>query len=357
MTTSNVVFGSLTAKQLQNVPLWDYDKNEIINLDEFLTAIEKMEYDSLNLSSIDKDKDQKVTKEEYDLWTQEEAITKVCDEYKTKAASDFAGEDNDDIVKFLAALDEFKQGFVEQYRKDMKDVSEMADKFAQKLPEKYAEIKFDLLNNTKSAIKTRVVESVIEKINQESVESNSNVLGGKSTILSDNAKRLLGNILAKEADKFTKKYNGDNLENDLNTYLLEFLSKSDKEKLAEAIFIWDKDFEALSNLPAEQALKQMKDKAKNLVLAILENGVTVTMGCVTIRTEVGITPALAQYKDIDTLLYAIKDIIRKLSSVSKLEQMIREADGEENTPAVDLSYNLFGGADVKQNFFVAGKAA
>ena len=168
---------------------------------------------------------------------------------------------------------------------------------------------------------------------------------------------MIGNILLKEADKFGKTYSGEDFENDLVLYLVNFLNTSDKEKLADAIFIWEKDFESIAELPPEAALKQMKDKARNLIMSILENGITLTMGCVTIRTSVGITPALAQYKDVDTLLYAIKGVIKNLSEVSKLEEIVKEADKETTDDELNTFVNTTDKEEVMVNFFRTFRAA
>jgi hypothetical protein len=356
---NSVAFGSLTARAAKNYQFlnFDYNKDGIIDLEEFLKAVEEMECDSLAISVMDKDKDQKITKEEFDLWSQEEEINKLCDEAKTKAARDFIGQDNDDIVKFIAALEEFKTEFYDEQKEKCTDVSKLAAEFSKQLPFKYVEIKDNILKNTKSAIKTRVIENVITKIDEQSMKTNSGFFGQKNNILSDNAKRLLGYILQGEADKYAKKYDGDDFEADLNNYLVSFLNKSDKEKLSKAISIWDKDLENISKLSPEVALKNMKDKARNLLLSILAEGVTPTMGSVTIRTEVGITPALAQYKDVDTLLYAIKRVIKNISGISKLEQIMREADGKDDNVTQDFTLEFLQEAEKKQNIFEVTQAA
>lgn len=337
----NVTFGSLTARSAHqiNFEVFDVDKDGIITQEELTSVLEKNELDVLDLSVIDKDADQKVTEEEYILWQQESEIHEITEKMKEQASKDLVGKSPADIKKFMDKLSDYEKAFEEEYKKSNKDISQMSKVYKKQIPTKYSELRRDVLMNTQDAIKERVIENVISRFLENDKQTGGLFMSylGDNNTLSDNAKRLLSKELGKEADKFIKKYDGDNLEEDLTAYLIKYLSFSDKEKLAGTISVWEKGKEELAKLPAEVALMQAKDMAKNFILQALEQGITPTFGNVTIRTEVAILPALAQFNDKHTLVEAVDKIINELSEKNKIEELNQKSsEGQETTSSVNF---------------------
>ena len=337
-TTNIMPFGSLTAKHLQTKKFEELDLNfdRIITEEEITKVFGKQIFDTLDLSSIDKDADKKVTQNEFDLWQQEAEMKDLTDSFKTQASRDLIGQDNDTILTVINKLEEFKNYFIQSY--SQKDgILKMAAEFKKALPIKYTEIKQNALKNTKSAIKNRVIENLIEDVTNDSRKGGRTYLGlinNNNFTLSGNAKRLLGNELSKEADKFIKSYDGEELERTLTKHLVQFLQQTDRSKLAEYIGIWDnskKDSAELSNKEAE--LRQLKESAKEFLLSALEAGVFVNLNNTNIRTTVAIPVALSQFRDAENLKEAIDSIIRNLSTITILDKIkyTQHAVIKENT--------------------------
>ena len=339
----NISFGSLTAgNRLNNnynidfkdlkVEDLDIDKDGIVSDEELNIAIQSGSVDVLELSSMDADADQKVTEEQYVLWQQTEEMDNLVEIFKDQAAKDLAGAAPEDLKNFADKLVEFENNFKAEYLSDeLNDISKMAKAFSEAMPAKFKEIKADVQANTKSAVKARVINNVIKEfLKDDSLNGYSftHKVNKSSTSLSANAQRLLNKTLTTEADRFIKGYTGDNFEKDLTAYLTKYLKTSDRDKLAEAIGIWDKEIEEPEETPAQEVLHKFKKKATQLLLTALENKIFLKIGDFTVRTEANIMPALAQFKDAESLRWAVNKAINELSRKTRIQEMI-EADQME----------------------------
>ena len=338
---NNVSFGALTAKTGRiNFENFDLDKNGVITQEELEVLLGKEVFDVLDLSTIDKDADKKVTKEEYELWEQENAMLEQLSIFKAQAARDLVGQDMEDIKSFVEKLTEYEKTFIEKYTQVHNGVSGMAQEFIKELPKKYNEMKKDALMNNKTVLTSRVIQDVIDnfiEIDRKNGGTFLNMIDKKAESLSENAKRLLTKELSREAEKFIKKYEGDNLEADLTEYLKTYLAQSDKEKLADAIGIWEKGKQELEELPEEVRFLKIKAKAKNLLLTALENDISIKIGEIFVRSEAAIPAALGQFKDTDTLIWAFDKAMNELSSKTRTQE-IREKDEERKAQAIEEAY-------------------
>lgn len=343
---NNVQFGALTAKNynidFKDLKLedLDLDKDGVISEEELNIAIQSGAIDVLDISTKDNEADQKVTKEQYDLWAQEAVISEQLDNMKNQAARDLVGQSADDIKKLVEKLNDFEAEFKENYKSSHKDLSGMSGQFVKELSKKYVEFKKDVLKNTKTAVTSRVVKNVIEQFMEEDKRNGNkflDLIDEDATSLSDNAKRLLSNELSREAEKFIKNYDGDNLETDLTTHLKKFLAESDKEKLADAVGLWEKGKKELEDLPEEIKFMKLKVKAKNLLLTALENDITIKVGDLIVRSEAAIPAALGQFKDADSLIWAFDKAISELSIKTRAQET-KEKDEARKAAAVELAY-------------------
>lgn len=352
----NISFGALTAKNVGQVNFenFDLDKDGIITQSELETALGKEQFDLLDLSSIDKNADQKVTQEEYELWTQEAEMLEYLETLKTQAARDLVGQDADDIKNFVDKLTEYEKLFVENYTKTHKNINGMAADFVKDISKKYTDIKKEVMTNTKTAVMSRVVDNVINIFLEEDKKNGNAFLGlveKNATSLSDNARRLLTNELTREAEKFIKRYEGENLEADLTAYLKKYLSESDKEKLADAIGLWEKGKEELKNLPEEIKFLKLKAKAKNLLMTALENDISLKVGDIIVRSEAAVPAALGQFKDSESIKWAFDKAISELSRKTRAQE-IKEQDEERKAKAVEEAYKEMQAAEEEHdNFF------
>ena len=366
MTNSQgVTFGALTMLS-HNITFEkiDIDGDGVITQEELNAIAEKNNIDVLDLSCIDKDADSKVTEEEYVLWQQESEVSRLTDEMKSQLARDFVGQDADDIKKGINMLDDYMKSFIDQYSK-MGDISKMAKTYSAELAGKYKEIKTNVMKNTKSAIKDRVLESMVKYVEKNSNSGPlSELVYDKENGLSDNAKRLLSNEMEKEADKFIKGYTGDDLETALTDHLKQFLAQSDKSKLSDAISIWEKGKDELASMPKELALAEAKTKAKVFIQHALKEGInTLKLGDFTIRSELELMGALAQYKNYEDLVHDLNNAINQLSTITRYEEIMaaaEQADASEQAKAAEQAkteqadagkHDVFGDGVKMPNFF------
>lgn len=350
-----VKFGSLTAKQVGYMSFEEIDINKdgFITEEEINSLFNTKQFDILDLSTIDKDADKKVTKQEYEFWQQEAEIQSVTDSLKKQAIRDFIGHDEEDIKNVLKMIDEYKTMFIQNFQKTG-NIVEMAERYKQKLPAKYIEIKQYAMQNTKSAIKNRVVEKIVQEVIDDSKNANkeySGIIKESAFTLSDNARRILGNELSKEAEKYIKTYDADNLEEDLALHLRTFLQNTDKSKLSDAIYAWENSKDKLEHLSLDAAFQQMKNNAKNFLLFAIDQGVNITLKNITVRTEVAIVPALAQYKNSAELQDAIDKIISQLSKLTKLEQIKDMSNVTKVNPSENNEKNFSPDFNVKNIFY------
>ena len=349
----NGLFGSLTARTNSvpqkitfdfkdlNIEELDLDNDGLLSDEELMTAVNNNQIDIVELSTTDADADQKVTEEQYLLWQQVEEMDNLIATFKEQAARDLAGEASEDIMKFTDKLTEFEDTFKNNYATEHNgDISQMAKDFKEALLGKFKEIKADVLSNTKSAIKARAVDDIIKDFQKED-SLNGNTFANKINKsihgLSDNAIRLLNKILTAEADRFLKAYKGENLEKDLKAHLNAFLKTTEKDQLAEAIGIWDMDGDEAYEVSETEVerLQKFKKKAKNLLLSALENNIFLKIGDITVRSESAILPAIAQFKDSDSLRWAVNKAINELSRKTRIEEII-EADNAQSVSETPL---------------------
>ena len=351
----NVSFGSLTAKSVNqaNFSTLDQNKDGIISEEELMLALGKEEFDLLDLSSIDKDADTKVTQKEYDLWQQESEMAEYLKTMKDQAARDMVGQSPEDITKLISKLTDFEASFKEEYLKIGKDVNKMSSEFTKEITKKYSEFKKDVLSNTKTVVVSRVINNVISDfIENDRSKGNSflSLIDKNANSLSDNAKRLLSNELSREAEKFIKKYEGDNLEKDLAVYLQKYLATTDKEKLADAIGLWEKGKQELEDMPEEVKFAKLKSKAKNLLTTALESSIKLKVGDVYVRSEAAIPAAVGQFKDADSLMCSLDKAISELSSKTRAQE-IKEQDEERRTAALEEAYKVMQKENEQDNIF------
>lgn len=350
MTNSQgVTFGMLTAS-VRGVPFTELDVNHdgIVTKEEAVSVLKQKNLDVLDLSSMDKDADQKVTEQEYLLWDQEQRMSDVLSRVKNTIARDFIGRSQDDIKEAISRLDDYMKTFIADYTAAGNDITKMSASFEKSLPSKYEEIKNDIKNNNTDAIKDRVVNNVIEFVMNDSKSADSSyrqLLDKKTNDFTENSKRLFKDLLSSEADEYIQDYKGSNLEADLTSHLKMFLQQSDKSKLADAIQIWERGKEELANLPKELALMETKSKAKAFLQRALKEGITtIKLGDVQVRNELEIMAALAQYKDYMDLVSALNKAIGQLSTITRQEQLEQQAaarEGAEPTPSVITSGGIF----------------
>ena len=314
-------FGSLTTQSGQRLTFKDFDKDGDgkITQEEYDTVMNEMKLDSVELSSVDKNGDKEISEDEFAQWEQKTQMQTTVNDMAGTISKDFAGK-TQYLAEVTTALKEYIEEFAASYTGD---ISGMAEAFKAALPAKYEEIKSNAVSNDPDTVKSNVLDEIYTDLTATKGEGRTEA--GES-MPAATAKRIAKELEA-EADKFIKGYNGENLQTDLKAHLEEYMNKSDAEKLKDAADAFNtgaNSFGAMIDNGAD--LKQLKEYAKEFLLAALDKGVTVKLGGTAIKTEAAITTALKKFSDGDELKAAMEEVIAGLNTETLKNTLIKEEE-------------------------------
>lgn len=314
-------FGSLTTQSGQRLTFKDFDKDGDgkITQEEYDTVMNEMKLDSVELSSVDKNGDKEISEDEFAQWEQKTQMQTAVNDMAGTISKDFAGK-TQYLAEVTTALKEYIEEFAASYTGD---ISGMAETFKAALPAKYEEIKSNAVSNDPDTVKSNVLDEIYTDLTATKGEGRTEA--GES-MPAATAKRIAKELEA-EADKFIKGYNGENLQTDLKAHLEEYMNKSDAEKLKDAVDAFNtgaNSFGAMIDNGAD--LKQLKEYAKEFLLAALDKGVTVKLGGTAIKTEAAITTALKKFSDGDELKAAMEEVIAGLNTETLKNTLIKEEE-------------------------------
>ncbi len=313
-------FGSLTTQSGQRLTFKDFDKDGdgTITQDEYDTVMKEMKLDAVELSGVDKNGDKVVSEDEFAEWEQKTEMQAAVNNMAGTISKDFSGKTSS-LSEVSTALKEYFEEFASSYTGE---VSGMAEAFKTALPAKYEEIKSSILSKDPNTIKSNVLDEIYTDLTEPKGDGRAEV----EAMPAATAKRIAKELEA-EADKFIKGYNGENLQTDLKAHLEEYMNKSDAEKLKDAADAFNtgaNSFGAMIDNGAD--LKQLKEYAKEFLLAALDKGVTVKLGGATIKTEAAITTALKKFSDGDELKAAMEEVIAELNTETLKNTLIKEEE-------------------------------
>ena len=313
-------FGSLTTQSGQRLTFKDFDKDGdgTITQDEYDTVMKEMKLDAVELSGVDKNGDKVVSEDEFAEWEQKTEMQAAVNNMAGTISKDFSRKTSS-LSEVSTALKEYFEEFAASYTGE---VSGMAEAFKTALPAKYEEIKSSILSKDPNTIKSNVLDEIYTDLTEPKGDGRAEV----EAMPAATAKRIAKELEA-EADKFIKGYNGENLQTDLKAHLEEYMNKSDAEKLKDAADAFNtgaNSFGAMIDNGAD--LKQLKEYAKEFLLAALDKGVTVKLGGTTIKTEAAITTALKKFSDGDELKAAMEEVIAGLNTETLKNTLIKEEE-------------------------------
>lgn len=308
-------FGSLTTQSGKKLEFKDFDVNQDgeISKAEFSQVVNNYKLDSLELSSLDSNKDEVVTEDEFALYETKaemnQELTKFINETVLKDDK-LSGTSIEYGQQVANELREWASAYLSELTGNSVDAME---EFKTKLQEKFAEVKDEVLENTPEAINDRVVGDVLEKIVQKEFE----LLG---TPISEDAKSdityEIGDKLTLLGQKFVESYQGDNLATDLQAYLELALTGTKAEVLADAIKEYENgEIGDSGDYISSTEFAQYKEEVKELLMSAVNSGIILNIEGSNIASEAAINSFLAKYgtdnrKDLaqvmDNLLEQIK---------------------------------------------------
>lgn len=339
-------FGSLTVngKKL-TFEDFDKDKNGEITTEEYNSLLQEVKLDSVEFSSVDKDGDKVISEDELTIFDQKYQMQEAINNMSKTISSDFSGK-SEYLAEVTTALKELIEDFAANYTGE---VENMAKDFEAQLPEKYQEIKNNVLANDPDTVKSNVLDEIYAGLitPEQTRGENGEVIPGEA--LPESAAKRLAKELEAEADKYIKDYKGTNLAEDLKAHLEEFMNKSDAEKLQDAAAAFGENVETLGAMIDNGAdLTALKEFAKEFLLAALDAGVTIKLGGTTIKTENAITTALKKFSDGDELKAAMDEVIAGLNTTTLKETIVAEEE-QKAQEAADKAFTDTKGSEYQIN--------
>ena len=140
-------FGALTTKSGKVLEFEDMDKDRDgkISQQEY-NFIQNLCLDTVELENGGKKGEKKVTDYEFVLWQEEAKMQECLDEIQAQVATDFIGAKATLAPQILRELKDFHDDFKEGCKNSDDSIIDMASKFEAALPLKYDEIKARLMN-------------------------------------------------------------------------------------------------------------------------------------------------------------------------------------------------------------------
>ena len=212
--------GSLTTQLGKNVSFNDFDKDGdgVISEQEYNNALAEFGLDKVELSNVDANADKEVSNEEFKIWEQKIKMEEALQPYLTQVTKDFTGKKSQYAGEMTNALRDYLDVYAERCVAEGKNIDKLAEDFEASLPAMYQTYKDNILNNTPDAIKSRVIDSIIDTQCDIARSASKDALGEKE--LSIYVKQI-GSTLDAAATSFVNGYKGDNLEADLAAYLYQ----------------------------------------------------------------------------------------------------------------------------------------
>ncbi len=326
-------FGSLTLQNGQRLSfndIKDIDGDGKISKDEFNAFLKENNVDTIELSLVDKNGDGEITEQEFAVLEQKQQMQEAVNAIAQDISIDFAGTTL--IPEITAKLKDLIADYENNYNGD---VSKMAEAFKQELPANYERIKNEVLANDPNTIRTNTVNDIIADL--------------ASTKSSDGSPALTvaaKNTLAKQLDNVAAAYmkaNPNATPAELTEYLNEWLTKTDAEKMADDVSKYQERVARYGETIESSELAGLKECAKYLVQAALDNGVAAKLGEQTV-TATNVNAVLNKYTDGAALKADIQAFIDGLSTVNKKDQIIADEAAKAEAAAEKAFTDIPGSA-------------
>ena len=309
-------FGTLTVNG-KKLTFEDFDKNKDgeVSVQEYNSLLKEVKLDSVDLSNVDSNGDKAISKDEFSIWEQKTLMQDAVNALATKISSDFAGKS-----QYLEELTNQLKTLINDYALTfIGDISTLAEEFKKELPEKYEQIKQNVLANDPSTISAEVIFEFSQTLAVQ--YANQDVPASFLT-------RIISE-LNKESTRFLQNYAGANLRYDLQTHLEEFLNTSEANSMEGAIALLQENINALG----VKDIDAIKEQVKTLLQTAIEKGVTLNLCGSNILTEAAIITTLKRFSTAEELLSALNMALSGLNTKPRLEAILAEEQEKEAAAA------------------------
>lgn len=172
-------FGSLTVNgQKLKFEDFDIDKNGDVTQKEYNELLKKVELDSVEFSTVDKNQDNVISEDELAIYDQKSQMQDDINNMSKTISLDFSGK-SEYLTQLNSALKDLINDFAASYTGEIEN---MAKDFEAQLPEKYAEIKNNILAEDPDTIKSDVLDIIYSDMitPQKTTGTNGEVIEGEA---------------------------------------------------------------------------------------------------------------------------------------------------------------------------------
>ena len=303
-------FGTLTTQNGVKLTFKDFDKDGDgqITKEEYTQVLKEMDLDKVELSTLDKNKDNVLSNDEFAVWEQKVAMQEAVNAMAGTISNDFAN-DISGMETITKALKNYIEEFASNSKYTGKNVSKMSEAFAKELPNKYEKLKSEIFENSQNSVKSKVLEEFYTEI----INSNQNI--------PEAAAKAISKELDAEATRYAKS-NPNFTAEDLKSHLKTYMTETDAEKLKNAATTLKSNMSGFGNIIDSSELKELKEYATEFLTAAVEAGVTVKLGNNNIKTTAAIKTTLSKYTDGQELKTALEEAISGLSKNTRMQNIL-----------------------------------
>ena len=303
-------FGTLTTQNGVKLTFKDFDKDGDgqITKEEYTQVLKEMDLDKVELSTLDKNKDNVLSNDEFAVWEQKVAMQEAVNAMAGTISNDFAN-DISGMETITKALKNYIEEFASNSKYTGKNVSKMSEAFAKELPNKYEKLKSEIFENSQNSVKSKVLEEFYTEI----INSNQNI--------PEAAAKAISKELDAEATRYAKS-NPNFTAEDLKSHLKTYMTETDAEKLKNAATTLKSNMSGFGNIIDSTELKELKEYATEFLTAAVEAGVTVKLGNNNIKTTAAIKTTLSKYTDGQELKTALEEAISGLSKNTRMQNIL-----------------------------------
>ena len=303
-------FGTLTTQNGVKLTFKDFDKDGDgqITKEEYTQVLKEMDLDKVELSTLDKNKDNVLSNDEFAVWEQKIAMQEAVNAMAGTISNDFAN-DISGMETITKALKNYIEEFASNSKYTGKNVSKMSEAFAKELPNKYEKLKSEIFENSQNSVKSKVLEEFYTEI----INSNQNI--------PEAAAKAISKELDAEATRYAKS-NPNFTAEDLKSHLKTYMTETDAEKLKNAATTLKSNMSGFGNIIDSSELKELKEYATEFLTAAVEAGVTVKLGDNNIKTTAAIKTTLSKYTDGQELKTALEEAINGLSKNTRMQNIL-----------------------------------
>lgn len=324
-------FGNLTTQTGRKLTFKDFDldgDNKISNV-ELKSVLQANELDTVELSTVDTNKDKTINEEEFAIWEQKIEMEKAVKDFQGVVSYEFGGASNSDKIAII--MDELKS-YINEFAADYAGkVKNMASDFQKTLSNKYAEIK-DNINKEEFLDKTlgEVLDDILDDWRLGSYNLSSQNL------------QDLGNALAEKARAFT--FNSKDIPSkyELKNFLKDALYDKDSEIMKKDIKAYNKAYGKLGSYLDNKDFAKLKEMATALVTSALANGVEVNLDGSTIKSTKDLNAVLGSFTDPMDLSKAVNELINSWDDSNLIDKVKSKSDMEtlKDVPTEEFSVKL-----------------